>query len=113
MIILIVAILTIPNTALAQGGAHDIRLDLVNCQPEGFRGTLQAGYDPADFWSQQVIALERFIEDYNIERPDADCSERADGPIELEECQGYTRNHVDSVRRCLLFAKRMMNLYRR
>lgn len=93
--------------------ASEIRMDLVTCQPDGVRGKLQAGYDPLKYWAEQKVALERYLEIFNIERPDEDCSTRASNKIEFEECRGYIRNYVDSVKKCIGFSRIMLEPHRK
>jgi hypothetical protein len=112
-IVAVAAILTMANVGASDtANANDIRMDLVTCQPEGVRGSLQAGYDPLAYWIEQAIALERALESYAIERPDSDCPSRAKNRIELEECRGYTRNYVQAAQKCLVFSRRMVALHR-
>lgn len=96
----------------AEAWSYDIRMDLVYCQPDGVIGKFQARYDPLNYWIEQTVALEGVLEIYDIERPDKICPYRASNRIQLEECQGYVNNYIMSIKKCLSYSNRILELYR-
>lgn len=87
-----------------------VRLELVDCQPDGIMNAWRERLYPKDFWIEQAVVFQKSIEKWDLDGRIQECQSES-AQAERDNCVLNRQNQYVTARKCLAHANQLCRKY--